>query len=195
MFRKLLLTAVSLAATTICSASSLYFTGTGTFSAGDTPDAFVIPGDTFSFSFVVPSNPVTNANNSTSLSFDVTPILFTYRLNGSPVSVGQPSEITFYTTGDGGGFALNVPPSSSGTEFIFSDPANTAYFSGTTANPVFSPAKFLSESFLFLDPNNGDIGSATAALTPTPEPSSILLLFCGGVGLLTVGIHKSVRAR
>jgi hypothetical protein len=30
-------------------------------------------------------------------------------------------------------------------------------------------------------------------VTPTPEPSSILLLICGGIGLFAVGMRKSAR--
>lgn len=188
MLRPLLLGTLTVALCGMCSASSLYFTGTGTFSATDTPETAVTPGDTFSFSFVVPSNPVTNSTNSTTLSFDVTPLFFTYKLNGTTVNIGQPTAITFDTSANGGGLTLNLP---NNTEFILS---SSQYFTGTTAAPVFSPTSFPSETFLFLDNSNVDPGAATASLTLTPEPSSLLLL-CGGLGLLAVGVRKSVRAR
>src|SRR5271156_1408721 len=117
MMKTLLLSMLSLGICGICSASSLYVTGSGTFSSSptDTADTFVTPGDTFSVQFVVPSSPTIDGSNSTTVSFDVPVFDFSYALNRIPVSVPQPTEITFYTTADDGGFAVAFGPS---TEFI-----------------------------------------------------------------------------
>lgn len=184
MLKASLLSVLSLALCAICSASSLYVTASGAFSATDTADSFVTPGDTFSLQFVVPSSPAITAANSTALSFDVPVVDFTYTLNGKSVAVPQPTEITFYTAADGGGFEVAFGPSA---EFLFS---SSQIFAGTTAAPTFSVGTLGNQSFLFLDNNNVDGNSATAALTLTPEPSSFLLLFCSGIGFFALGIRK-----
>jgi len=172
----------------ICSAGTLSFTGTGTFSSIDTPDTFVTPGDNFSLNFLVNTNPVTNSSNSTSVSFDVPVSGFSYDLNQQPVSVPQPTEITFYTSADGGGFAVQF----ASAEFIF---GSAQLFSGTTAAPVFSLGTFSTQSYTFLDNSNVDSNSAAVTLANVPEPSSLLLVLCGGIGLLAVGIGKSFSFR
>jgi hypothetical protein len=170
----------------MCNASALYVTGGGTFSTTDTADAFVTPGDAFSLQFVVPSSPTITASNSTTVSFDVPVVDFNYTLNGTPVSLPEPTEVTFYTAADGGGFEVAFPDA----EFVF---GGSQIFSGTTAAPTFSAAAFSSQTFLFLDTDNADSNSATVTVTPTPEPSSILLLICGGIGLFAVGMRKPAR--
>jgi hypothetical protein len=187
MFKTLLLSVLCLAGCEMCTAGSLFVTGSGIFSATDTTDAYVIPADTFSLQFLVPTSPITNGSNSTTLSFDVPIAGFTYELNGIVDPVSPPTEITFYTAADGGGFEVDFGAS---TEFLFS---GSQIFSGTTAAPTFSSGTFDDQSFLFLDNNNVDSNSATVVVGPTPEPSSILLLLCGGIGLLAVGIRKSAR--
>lgn len=187
MLRTIFSTALFLAASTICSASSFYFTGSGTFSNTDSTDLFVTPGATFSLTFVVPTNPALSSAQYTSLSFDVPPLLFSYRLNGTPINVGQPTEVTFDTSSDGGGVTLNFPNS---VELIL---GSSQYFSGVTSAPTFAPGLFPSETFIFLDNNNADAAAATVQLVPTPEPSSMLLVF-GGLSLVAAGFRKLVRA-
>jgi hypothetical protein len=188
MRKSLLLFVMSTAVSGLCSASSLFVTGTGTFSATDTADPFVTPNDVFSLQFVVPDIPTITGTNSTTLSFDVPVEAFTYDLNGTVDDlVPQPTEITFYTADDGGGFAVAF---GSSTEFLFS---SSQIFSGTTAAPAFSPGTFDDQSFLFLDQNNGDSNPATVTVAPTPEPSSILLLLAGLVGLCAFAARKSAR--
>jgi hypothetical protein len=173
---KTLLSVLSLAVCGLCNAGQLTVIGTGTFSATDTPDAFVIPGDTFTLQFVVPAVPTITCCNSTSVSFDVPVAGFTYFLNGTMVSVPPPSEITFYTVNDGGGYAVDFGPS---TEFLFGP---SQIFAGTTAAPTFSPGNFANQDFVFFDANNVDANSATVTVT-TPEPSTGLLLLGGGIAL------------
>jgi hypothetical protein len=189
MFKTLFFSVLCLAACGTASAGSLFVTATGTFSgpAVDTADTFVIPGDTFSLQFAVPTSPITNGSNSTTLSFDVPVAGFTYELDGIVDPVSLPTEITFFTAADGGGFQVDFGPT---TEFLFS---SSQIFSGTTAAPTFSPGTFDDQSFLFLDSNNVDSNPATVTVTPTPEPSSILLLLCGGIGLFAAGIRKCAR--
>jgi hypothetical protein len=188
MLKRLALLTLSLGACSFVNASTLYVQTSGQFSSTDTADTYVTPGDTFTLSFVVPSSPVISASNSTSLSFDVPVVDFSYRLNGVADAVGLPSEITFYTAADGGGFEVAF---GSSTEFLIS---SSQIFSGVTTAPAFSAESFPGQSFLFLDNNNVDANSATVAVTPTPEPSSALLLLCG-VALVAVGFRKPARVR
>ena len=185
---KTLLAVLFLAVCGMCSASTLYVTGSGTFSPTDTADTFVTPGDVFSLQFVVQSDPTITSGNFTALSFDVPVLGFSYALNGSTISVPAPTEIAFYTAADGGGFEVDFAPS---TEFLFS---SSQIFSGTTAAPTFSPGTFGSQSFLFLDNNNVDSNSATVTVAPTPEPSSLLLLLCGCIGCFVFALRKSACA-
>jgi hypothetical protein len=185
MLKRLALLTLTLGASSFLDASTLYVQTTGLFSSTDTADSFVIPGDTFKLSFVVNSSPVISPSNATSLSFDLPVIDFSYSLNGALVpSAALPSELTFYTTADGGGFEVAFGPS---TEFLIS---SSQIFSGSTTAPAFSAGSFANQSFLFLDSNNVDSNSASVAVTPTPEPSSALLLLCG-VSLVAVGLRKS----
>src|ERR1700748_1904620 len=112
MFKTLFLSVLSLAVLSlatcgIASAGSLFVPVRGTFSATDTADAYVIPGDDFSLQFIVPTSPITNGSNSTTLSFDVPVAGFTYDLDGMADLVSPPTEITFYTAADGGGFEVD----------------------------------------------------------------------------------------
>jgi hypothetical protein len=189
MLKRLALLTLSLGACSFLNASTLYVQTTGLFSSTDTADSFITPGDTFKLSFVVNSSPVISASNSTTLSFDLPVIDFSYYLNGVLVpNAAQPSEITFYTAADGGGFEVAFGQSA---EFLIN---SSQIFSGTTTAPSFSAGIFSNQSFLFLDNNNVDTNAASVSVTPTPEPSSILLLLCGA-SLVAVGFRKSARVR
>jgi hypothetical protein len=183
----------SLLAVFLCTsayADSLEITATGTFSATDTPDTFVTPGDPFSLSFLVDTNPSIPPGDSTSLSFDVPVESFAYTVNGAPVNV-TPSEITFYTAADGGGFAVQF----SDAEFIF---GNDQIFSATstTSAPVFSTGSFSAQNFVFLDDSNVDSGASLVTLTTaTPEPSFLPVLLCGGLALIAFRGRKFIQAR
>jgi hypothetical protein len=186
MVRTTLIPLLTLSICALASADSLAVTAGGTFSPSDTPDAYVIPNDPFSLSFFVDSNPVIPPADSTSVSFDVPVADFEYTLNGNPVNV-TPTEITFYTAADGGGFAVDFADA----EFLFS---GDQMFSGTTSDPVFTKGTFDSTGWLFLDTNNLDAGS-TSAFQITPEPSSIPVVLCGVLGLVAVHFKKRARTQ
>jgi hypothetical protein len=174
------------------SASSLYISASGTFSASDSADTYVAPGKAFNFNFVVNSNPT--PLNGSSLGFDVPVIQFSYTLNGAPVNV-TPSEIRFNTLANGGLFDVTFGSGLNAAEFDFQ---GSQLFSGTTTSPTFSANSFAVSSWTFSDPANFDLETPTSLsvqATPTPEPSSVLLLLCGGIALLTVGLRKSVWVR
>ena len=193
MIRTLFLSVLFGAASGIASASSLYVTASGTFSSTDTADSIVVPGDSFSLSFVVNSNPTLSSADYTTVSFDVPTLQFSLDVNGTPITTAQPSEITFDTAANGGGFSVQFPPAASGPDFLFSGPQ---LFTGPTSAPVFSAGSVSGATFTYLDSTNYDPGGPAAiTLTPTPEPSSVLLLFCGGLGFVAARVRKSVSVR
>jgi hypothetical protein len=150
----------------------------------------VTPGDTFSLSFLVDSTPVIPAADRTTVSFDAPITDFQYTLDGTPVSV-TPSEITFYTGTDGGGFAVDFPSADADAEFLFGP---DQLFSGTPASPMFTTGTFIGDNWVFFDDNNVDAGAASP-LEITPEPSAIPVLLCGGLALVAVRFKKLAENR
>ena len=187
MRRTLLLPILTLSISALASASTLTITAGGTFSPTDTADTYVTPNSIFSLSFLVASNPVIPPADFTTVSFDVPVADFKYTVNGTPVNV-TPGEITFDTSGNGGGFSVDF----SNAEFIFS---GDQMFSGTTSAPVFAAGTFDSTGWTFLDNSNVDAGSTAPfqSIQNAPEPSSFSILLCGCLALAAVGFKKTRR--
>jgi hypothetical protein len=186
MLKFLLLSLLTISLWISANADTLDVTASGTFSGSDTADAFVVPNGTFSLSFLVNSSPTLTSSDYTAVSFDVPVSGFTYTVNNTPVSV-TPSEITFYTLGDGGGLAVNFPTA----EFIFG--GNQIFF-GPTSAPTFSSGTFPTTGWVFLDSSNVDAGVGPN-VTVTPEPSLMPLLLLGGLLLMAVRIRKVIEVR
>lgn len=188
MIRTVLFSLLAVFLCTSAEAGSVDVTATGMFSAGDTPDTFVAPGDTFSLSFLVNTNPILTSSDYTLNSFDVPVSSFTYSLDGVPVSLtpGEtPDDITFYTLANGGGFEVDFPSA----EFLF---GGDQMFSGPTSAPVFSTGSFPGTSWTFLDTNNVDTGTGRVAITP--EPSFMPILLCG-IAILAFKSRRFIQAR
>ena len=176
MMRKpLLLFMLSLAACGMASAD--FVSASGQFSSTDTADSLVAPNGVFSLSFAVDSNPKPLAQSVTALSFDVPIEDFSYELNSIPVSV-VPSEITFFTLGDGGLFNVTIGSGLTAEDFSFE---GAQAFGGTTAAPTFAPGQYSVTSVTYSDPANFDFPAAIGevSVSPAPEPSTILLISCG----------------
>jgi hypothetical protein len=179
--------------TTLCGSAHagpvVDFSVSGVFSSSDTPNLPIEqPGKTFTIAFAIPTNPTPLAGSVTSLEFDIAPG-GVYTLNGAPVSI-TPSEITFYTTADGGGANVTFGTGFTAESFSFS---GTQLFTGTTAAPVFAPGVFSVSSFLYSDASNFDTGATTSAITlsPAPEPSTYLLFSAGILSIFGLGFRKS----
>jgi hypothetical protein len=183
MPRTFLLLILVLSICALASADPLLVTAGGIFSAADSADTFVAPGDPFDLSFAVDSNPVIPTSDHTLNSFDIPVTDFQYTLNGTPVSV-TPTDIRFFTSALGGGFEVDF--AALDAEFLFGP---DQMFTGTTSAPVFSTATFSGDGWTFLDDNNVDAGTASP-LEITPEPSSIPILLCGGLALVAVRLKK-----
>ncbi len=182
----MLLSVLTFSLCALASADSLTITADGTFSATDTADALVVPGDPFTLSFEVQTNPVIPSSDYTTVSFDVPITDFQYTVGGNPVSA-TPTDITFYTEPDGGGFEVDF----SGAEFLF---GGDQLFTGPTSSPVFTEGTLNSTSWLFLDNSNVDSGSTTR-FTITPEPSFLPILLCGGLAIAAVRFKKPAGTR
>jgi hypothetical protein len=179
MMRKpLLLLILSIAACGMGSAEPLLFVSeSGQFSSTDVADSLVAPNRIFSLSFAVDSDPTPVALSVTTDSFDVPVEAFSYDLNDVPVSV-VPSEITFFTLGDGGLFNVTIGSGFTAEDFSFE---GDQAFSGTTAAPVFAAGQYNVTGVTYSDPTNFDSPAAIGdvSISPAPEPSTLLLISCG----------------
>jgi len=194
MCKTLLLYLLSVAACGLVTASPLYVSTSGVFSSSDSSGALVAPNKPFTLQFAVDTNPTPLSGTVTSLGFDVPVLAFSYSLNNVPVNA-SPREIRFSSLANGGLFDITFGSGLNAAEFAFEGPQ---IFSGSTSSPAFAVNKYPVSSWTYSDPINYDVETPVAlsvAVTPTPEPSSILLLLCGGIALLTVSIQKSVRVR
>ncbi|HTW63904.1 MAG TPA: hypothetical protein VME17_04770 [Bryobacteraceae bacterium] len=192
MLRTLLLPILTVSICAFASADSLTVMAGGTFSSTDTPDTYVTPGDTFSLSFVVDSNPVIPPGDSIESDFDVPVTDFMYTVGGTSVDLA-PTEITFYTGALGGGFQVDFG-NNGGDYFLFGP---DQLFTGPTSAPTFATGTFDSDSWTFLDDNNVDAGTASPLeiTSTTPEPSSIPILLCAGLALVAVRFKKFAGTR
>ena len=178
MRKPLLLFIWSLAVCGVANAGTLLLvSASGQFSSSDVADSLVAPNGVFSLTFSVDSTPTPLAGTVDSLGFDVPVQYVAYELNGAPVSV-VPSEIRFNTLANGGLFDVTIGSGLTEDEFEFE---GDQAFSGTTAAPVFATGQYDISETLYSDPENFDFPttSATASISPSPEPSTVLLISCG----------------
>lgn len=166
--RLALLGVLFLAGVTNARADDLVFTLTAT---GDTTD---------SMTWTLPSSPTVLPGDSSSISFTIRGVQV--MVNGSPVT----SDIFFYnTTGNDGGFSNNI-----------FNTFDYQTFSGTTANPTFIPGTYTPPAEDEVTENDVDSWSLSGAdnltltIATAPEPSSMLLLGSGLVGLMGMGLRR-----
>ena len=180
------------------SASSITISASGEFVAGTLTSPFSAPDETWSFSFVVDTNPgVSNVNLGNY--FDVDFSDFTYDLDGSPVAI-TPEDIRFFSTSQYGGFSICFTTACS----FFNSPADgfsilgKQMYTQSESAPTMSVGAFTStylevyvDSYEFLQQPPGHT-TLLAELNPIPEPSTIPIL-CAGLLLATVGPRRRQR--
>lgn len=183
MFRFSLPFLLAAVAATSAGAAPILLSVSGQFSNSDVAvSPLVVPNGTFSLSFVFDSDPL--PSNVTSGGFDVPFWAFGYELNNVAVNVA-PSFIRFWSAGSGGLFSVFFGPESgfiNGIPIPIFEFTGPQLFTGTTSVPQFDLGTLQTTSWTYSDVQNFDsqATSLTVAVTPTPEPSSLLL---GGAGL------------
>jgi hypothetical protein len=157
-------------------ASNVVVSDSGTFASGVPNTTESAPGETWSFSFSVNSNPAVS-NVVLGQNFDTSFSNFTYTLNGSPVAT-SPTELTWYSTPLGGLIDLTF------ADGVLSIYGNQAY-SGSEASPTILPGAYpVDNTQSFFQDNYFNSGAIYASpLTISPEPSTFLLL---GSGLFAI---------
>jgi hypothetical protein len=172
--------------TPLASASSFYFTGSGTWDQGTPTTAYSEAGASWQFSFLLPD---TLSSNPTTQVAD-----FSYVLNGTTVATSIPGGALFFSVADGGGFDLyptiNNTSDVSVISFLFPNDVGSNL---NIAGGIFQTSIELNDGITTADgltPGSGS-GTVIIASAATPEPPSIILM--GTALLLSAGLIRRRR--
>lgn len=129
----------------------------------------VITAPSTQFYFILPSEPDPTAIDPATASFtigDTTLYAYDSQAGFYPV----PEDITFYDLSQGGGFSITRGYTGFGIRYFGSQ-----LFSGTLADPIFSPAVFTLQNNFF--PNESTL--TITSMSVVPEPASWLMMIVG----------------
>jgi len=169
--------------------STISISGSGTFSAVTPNSLFSGPGQPWSFSFLVNSNPAVS-NVGAGSGFDAAFSNFSYLRNGSPVAI-TPTFIHFTSSAVQGMFEIcfvSTCSPASGGGFSFVGPQ---MYSGAESAPTILTGSFPSTSFaVFLGTTLYSQANVIVAAAGVPEPVTLSLM---GAGLLGLGFIRHYR--
>jgi hypothetical protein len=173
----------------------------GTYSSTTSSSPLSGPSDTFTMSFSLPSQPVTNDFLLGDDFFVEAPIPFTYSSSNGGTASGLVF-LNFYTptaSSQQGGFSVDFcadgPLCQSGQEYMWVVPGPLLY-SGLESSPTLFSTSFDFTGGQFLDEctscDSFDAGrfDGSVNVVTTPEPASALLLVLGILGIFAVSFYQ-----
>jgi hypothetical protein len=115
---------------------------------------------------------------------------FNYWLNGSPVAI-TPTDIRFFTPANGGGFFICLGPLPCGNGVfpngLGTGPPFTQLYSGPNSAPTLLTGAYTFQMGVAVNSIGDSAGNDTLlASAAVPEPSSLMLVGTGALGLLGI---------
>jgi hypothetical protein len=186
----------------IVMADSASYNVAGTYGSGTPSTPLSAPGQSFTMSFTIPTNPpVTDFLAGDD--FFVNPVSVAYSLGGSPSTTLMNVVVIFYSVGamsQSGGFFVDFcasgPMCLSGNEYQWQF-AGPKQYTGPESNPTMTPTGFnligqascssVSSCLLVFDNSHGGAsvgagatsGTVSVGTVSTPEPSALVMLLAG----------------
>ncbi|MGB7731933.1 MAG: PEP-CTERM sorting domain-containing protein [Candidatus Acidiferrum sp.] len=168
------------------------FTVTGTYSAGTMVTPLTAPGQSFTISFDLPTNPTSLMEDYvTGDDFYLNAIPASYTYNGSTITLNNAllSFYTSYSSSQSGGFFVDYcatdPTCMTGLDYQWTLDGPQQY-TGGESDPTLVPSSFSyngSPFWINYDANQvcatGISGTVTTNVVATPEPSALVLLLAG----------------
>jgi len=171
---------------TVCcvsaTAGTITYNDSGTFSAATPLSTFSAPSASWAFSFQADTKPGVITSGAGGVTFDFSG--FSYTLNGSTVAI-TPTFIRFFSVTNGGGFEICFTGLSvSGcTDAIGTAVSGPQMYIDPSSAPTLFPGAFTSNFAALVSSTVYVQAGTTTVFATTPEPSSLLLLGTGALGL------------